>query len=81
MALWWEQWLTASAQEKDRMAPPFWIIESSAALFSECQLGTNDLAGAGPRVPMGRIEVEWMPPLSAGTFVFHNPGCGMCVCV
>ena len=61
MALWWEQWLTASAQEKDRMAPPFWIVESSAALFSECQLGPNDLAGAGPRVPMGRIEARRVP--------------------
>lgn len=65
MANWLKSYLIANPYDRSVMPPPFGVIEPSEAIFLKCQLAAAEMAGAGGRVPLTRLEVEWYPLLSA----------------
>lgn len=55
-------YLLADASKREAIPAPFGVIEPTTGLFLNCFLEPSELAGAGARVPITRLEVEWCPP-------------------
>jgi hypothetical protein len=59
---WLVAYLKADAHARTQIELPFGVVEPTAGLFVNCRLAASELAGAGVRVPMSRLEVEYRPP-------------------
>jgi hypothetical protein len=59
---WLVAYLKADAHARTQIELPFGVVEPTAGLFVNCRLAASELAGAGMRVPMARLEVEYRPP-------------------
>jgi len=66
MANWVVAYLLAAAHERVDIDLPYGVIEPSSGLFVNCRLAAAELAGAGARVPLTRLEVEFQPPPRPG---------------